>query len=434
MLPQAGVRLTPVAALLLGIGVLVLGNGLQGTLLGVRAGLEGFREETIGAVMSAYFAGYVAGSLLCPGLVARYGHIRVFAALASIASAATLGHVLHIDPWSWAALRAGNGFCYAGLIMVAESWLNSHALLETRGRLLSVYGMVMMGAWAASQGLLNLAAPEGFALFALVSILLSLSLVPVAFTRSPAPRAIALERLSVRRLYAISPVGTTGSLLVGMSMSAYWGMGPTFAQGIGLDAARLSAFMAAPMFGSIVLQWPLGWLSDRVDRRAVIALAALLTAVAALALALGGDMALPLLLGVAVLFGGLGLPIYSICVANTNDYTEEGGLVAAASGLLLLYGVGAAIGPFLASVVMGLVGVPGLFYCIAALHTLLFAVAARQIGRRAARPAAEREAYVAMPGASHVGTHVALDLDPRTGSPAGQGEPPPGEAGREGAR
>lgn len=264
-------RVGPVSALLFGIGLLVLGNGLQGTLLGVRAGLEGFRQETIGLMMSAYFAGYVAGSIWCPRLIDQAGHIRVFAALASIASAATLTHALTIEPTSWTFLRALNGACYAGLGIVTESWLNGHAAPGRRGQLLAIYGVVTMGAWAASQLLLNLADPAGFVLFCLVSVLLSLALVPIALTRAAVPVTADQSRVSLKKLYTISPLGFAGCLLTGLAMSAFWGMGPTFAQQIGLNNIHLSLFMAAPIVGAVVLQWPLGWVSDQIDRRGVIA-------------------------------------------------------------------------------------------------------------------------------------------------------------------
>lgn len=408
-------RVRPVLALLAAIAVLVLGNGLQGTLLGVRAGLEAFQEVTIGAIMSAYFAGYVLGSVVGPRLVATVGHIRVFAGMASLASAATLGHLLLIDPLAWALLRAASGFCYAGLVMVAESWLNSQAVPETRGRLLSLYGMVMMGAWTASQLLLNLAPVRGFELFALVSILLSLALVPVTLFRTLAPPTPVTARLGLAEVYRISPVGFTGSLIVGLTMSAFWGMGPTFAQAIGLHAAALSAFMAMPMFGALVLQWPMGWLSDLVDRRLVITYASLATALAAAVLSWGAALPLPALVVAALVFGGFGLPIYSICVANTNDFLGPDELLPAASALLTLYGLGAAVGPFAASLAMRVAGPDGLFHYIGVLQVVLTGLALLQTARRAPPAREEREAYVAMPGASHVGTHVALELDPRSG-------------------
>lgn len=231
-----GARLVvaPVATLLASVILLVLGNGLQGTLLVVRAGIEGFRSEVIGAMMSCYFAGYALGALLLPRLVASAGHIRAFAGFASIASAVTLLHVLFPEPWVWIVLRALTGLVYAGMILVTESWLNAHALPATRGRLLSLYGMLTMGTWALGQGLLNMAPPQGMALFLLVSILVSLALVPITLLPSRPPMVPQEARLSLRRLFAISPLGTLGAFLSGLALSAFWGMGPNFAQEVGL--------------------------------------------------------------------------------------------------------------------------------------------------------------------------------------------------------
>lgn len=405
-------RVGPVSALLFGIGLLVLGNGLQGTLLGVRAGLEGFRQETIGLMMSAYFAGYVAGSIWSSRLIDQAGHIRAFAALASIASAAALVHALTVEPVSWTLLRALNGACYAGLGIVTESWLNGHAAPARRGQLLAIYGMVTMGAWAASQLLLNLADPAGFVLFCLVSVLLSLALVPIALTRATVPITPNQTRVSLKKLYAISPLGFAGCLLAGLAMSAFWGMGPTFAQQIGLNNARLSLFMAAPIVGAVVSQWPLGWLSDRIDRRGVIAAASLLNGLVCLALA-GWSGPLAGLLGLASLFGGLGIPLYSLCVAHTNDHIKPEELVSVAGGLLLLYGLGAALGPFAAGVLMGQMGPPSLFFYTGLLQLVLFAFALYRISYWPAVPKTKQDAFVAMPGPAHLSSQAVFEFDPR---------------------
>ena len=415
----ARLRITPVSALLLGIGVLVLGNGLQGTLVGVRAGLEGFAPESVGLIMSAYYMGYTAGSLYFPRIIGRVGHIRTFAALASVASAATLTHVLWIDVAGWALLRAVNGACYAGLILVVESWLNGHAVRDTRGRVLSVYGIVMMAAWSASQFLLNLAPAASFELFCLVSILLSLALVPVTLTHSPGPVIHAAAKISLAGLYRISPLGFVGPLVVGLVFSAFWGMGPTYALSIGLGESGVATFLAAGMAGALLLQWPLGQLSDRWDRRGTVLLACAGAGGAALLMALLGDTtsspasgAVVGLYALVFLFGGLGIPIYSLLIANVNDFFGEEGAVSAAGDLIFLYGIGAALGPMLASLLMGQVGAAGLFGFAGVLLLLLggFTVAQQIL-----RPAAPRmESYQTLPGTVHAATHMAMELAPRT--------------------
>lgn len=375
---QSGLVVAPVAALLASVGFLVLGNGLQGTLLVVRAGQEGFRSEIIGAMMSAYFAGYALGSLMLPRIVASAGHIRAFAGFASIASSIALLHLLVLDAGAWTLLRAVSGFAYAGMILVTESWLNAHAVTSTRGRLLSLYGMITMGIWALGQGLLNLAPPAGIVLFLVVSILISLALVPITLLPSRPPTIPLQAQLNLRRLFAISPLGSLGAFLSGLALSAFWGMGPNFAQEVGLDTAGISAFMAAVLVGALILQWPLGWLSDRYPRRLVIAFSSLAAALAGTGFVLVAGAALPALLSLGFLFGGFGIPLYTLSVAHANDRLGADEMLAAARGLLLLNGLGAVFGPFIASLAMSWLGPNGLFVHAAVLLTMLSLVALLQ--------------------------------------------------------
>lgn len=397
------------AVLLLGIALLVLGNGLQGTLLGVRATAEGFSQEVIGLIMSAYFAGFVGGSLIGPVLIARAGHIRTFAALASLASIATLAHVLVIDPVSWGLFRAVNGAAYAVLVMVAESWLNATATRRTRGRVLAIYGLVMLGAWSGSQWLLLSADPLGFELFCLVSILISASLIPLSLSRAQAPRDPSPERVSLRRLFAISPLGVAGCFLAGLALSAFWGLGAVFAQGIGLDDRGTAAFMAATLAGALALQWPVGWLSDRFDRRAVIAAVCLATVVVSLGLFWLAPTDLAVLVPTAFLFGGLGIPVYSLCLAHANDFIQRDEVVAASSALLLVYGAGSMIGPLLCGMMMGRLGPQALFLFTALGLLAIVGFALARMLARPSVPTARQQPFVAVPRT----THVSSDLDPR---------------------
>lgn len=376
------VRLTvaPVAALLASVGLLVLGNGLLGTLLVVRAGNENFAGETIGLMMSSYFAGYALGSVLLSRVIVSAGHIRAFAGFASIASVTVLLHLIFVDPLIWTLLRVVTGFAYAGLILVAESWLNAHAVAATRGRLLSLYGVVTMGVWALGQGLLNLSSPDGIVLFLIVSILISLALTPITLLPGHPPAIPQQERLSLHRLLMLSPLGTAGAFLSGLALSAFWGMGPNFAQENGLDTAGISIFMASVLAGALVLQWPLGWLSDHAPRRLVIAGAALAAAAAAAGFVAVGSTGLPVLLALGFLFGGFGIPLYTLCVAHANDRLQASEMLAAARGLLLLNGLGAAIEPFMASLSMSRFGPSGLF---AHAGTLLAVLATVALLRRA---------------------------------------------------
>ena len=258
--------LAPVLSLLLATAILLTGNGLQGTLIPIRADIEHFATTTVGLIGSVYFAGFMAGCILGPVLVKRAGHIRTFAALAALASIVPLVHALVIEPVVWGAMRALNGFCFAGLYMVIESWLNERATNETRGSLLSVYLMVNLSSLTLGQLLLNAAPPSQFTLFAACSILTSLALVPVSLTTSVQPAPVGSTRIDVRKLYSLSPVGLMGSFVVGVANAPFWTLGPVFAKDSGLDLKGVSFFMVAAIFGGAIAQIPIGRLSDRSDQ------------------------------------------------------------------------------------------------------------------------------------------------------------------------
>ena len=401
--------LAPLAALFAGFAILIVGNGLQSTLLAVRAGIEGASDGTVGLMMSAYFAGYAAGAWLGPPLVAAAGPIRTFAGLTSVVSAIALTHLLWVDLAAWTAMRLLHGACFAVLVLVVEAWINAATPSRSRGRVLSLYGLVFLAGGAASQPLLNLAPPEGFALFCLVSILASLALVPITLTTVVEPRGLAPRRMGPRALWAASPLGAAGVAASGLAVAAFWGLGPAYAQGLRLSDARLSAFMTAALGGAILTQWPLGWLSDRVDRRLVVAAAALGAAAATAALGLGA-WPYPVLLALAAVFGALTLPLYSLCVAHVNDRAPADAVVAVAGGLVLLYGAAAAIGPLAVGLAMEALGPEGLFLALAG---VLGALALFGLGRLARRDAVAAEPDKAAYAEAPRTTHVVGDIDPR---------------------
>jgi MFS family permease len=395
--PPAGVQSS---ALLAAVALLTLGNGLLSTLVGVRGGLEGMAQATVGAVMSAFFAGVVVGSMRTPRLVRAVGHIRAFAALASIASAASLGFVLVVEPVMWIALRAAAGACYAGMVIVVESWLNAATDRARRGRVLATYGVVFYAAWAASQPLLNLAPASGFALFCLVSILFSLALVPITLTRAGVPGVVEADRARLGRLFEISPLGLAGAFTLGVAMSAYWGMAPHVGQTVGFGEATISVFLTATVVGALATQWPLGRLSDHTDRRRVVLAATAVATLAALGLALAVDRA-AVVVALAVVLGGAAMPVYSLCVAHVNDQVERGEVVAASSGLILVFGVGSAFGPFTASLVMAALGPRGLFVFMAAVLAAFVVYGLRRLTVSAAPAPETKDSYVAVPHTSH---------------------------------
>ena len=386
--------------LLLGLAILMLGNGLQGTLLGVRATLEGFSTQTTGYVMTGYYVGFLLGSFIGPRLVKNVGHIRVFAALASILSAAMLLHAVFVEPVTWFAIRVVNGFAIAGLYIVVESWLNDTATNRTRGQLLSVYMVIVLGGMAAGQFLLNLASPAGFELFILISVLVSVSLVPIALSVTRAPKFEAPVHVGWRTMYQTSPLGVVGCLIVGIAQGGLIGMGAVYAREIGMSVADVSVFMATALAGGVVLQWPVGHLSDIFDRRVIITVVTLLAALAAVIGALVGEHSTPILLLSVFLFGGLSFPVYSLCIAHSNDHLQPDQMVAASGTLVLVAGIGASMGPAFAAACMSLAGPAGFFWSLALVHAAIGVFALYRMTRRAALPADEQMDYQAMPARS----------------------------------
>ena len=380
-------------ALLLGIALIMLGNGLQNTLLGVRATLEGFGTGTTGLVMTGYFLGFLAGSVVVPRLVGNVGHIRVFAAVASLASAATLLHTVFVTPASWFLIRLATGFCFAGLFVVAESWINDAATNRTRGQLLSVYMIMVLGGVGSGQLLMNLADPRGFELFVVVSVLVSVALIPITLSVGRAPAFEAPESIGMRALFRASPLGVTGAFLIGIAHSALYAMGPVFATEIGLPVDRTALFIAVALFGGLILQWPIGWLSDRFDRRRVIVVATWLAAGSSVVAGMHGVDSYALLIAFTALLGGTSMPLYSLCGAHTNDHLTPRQIVAASATLVLVGGFGLTMGPLLAAALMRLGGPPGLFWLIAVVHGCIGVFGLYRMVRREPVPLDEQRTY-----------------------------------------
>jgi MFS family permease len=406
-------------ALMLGIALLMLGHGLQGTLLGLRANLEAFPPAVTGVVMSGYYVGLLVGSLRVPTLVARVGHVRVFAALLSLGSTAILFHALFVEPVAWFLMRLMTGYCFAGAFIVAESWLNGSATNETRGSLLSLYMVVQMGFMAAGQFLLNLADPRGFDLFILVSVLISVAAVPMLITAVAAPTVSSSRNIGLLALYRLSPLGVVGIAGVGAANSGLFAMGPVFANQEGLSVASISFFMAAVILGGVAFQVPIGRLSDRMDRRWVIAAVALVTSMVALPPVLLAHVPPWTLYPGFFLVGGLSLPLYALCVAHTNDFLSPEQMVGASSALILAYGIGAAAGPTLTALTMQMLGPAGYPLFQAVLHNAIGLFALYRMTRRAPAPVEERGTYLPLPTPSPVVTSLAQEeARTQTGSTA----------------
>jgi len=348
----------------------MLGDGLQATLLAVRADIEGFSATITGFIMSAFYLGFLVGSVLCPRITAKVGHIRVFAALAAMASASILIHALFINITVWILLRLISGFCFAGLYIVAESWLNDRATNETRGQLLSLYMVVTYVGVGAGQLMLNLAAPTDFPLFILTSVLISIAVVPLLLSAGSPPKFHESVSISLLALYRISPLGIVSMFVVGLVTATFFALGPVYGQRIGLDIENISYFMTAAVIGTILLQGPIGLLSDWFDRRIVLTIVTILTAMAAVLCVYASDYSHNLVLLSAGLFGGLAFPLYSVCIAYTNDHLKPSQMIAASGALVLIGGLGAVVGPMLVAGIMDYFGEEYLFWSMAAAHAL----------------------------------------------------------------
>lgn len=395
--------------LLLGIGILLAGSGLLGTLLGLRAEMEAFSGSEIGVVMSAYFVGYVVGSYWCPPLIRRVGHIRAFAAMAALGATAVMIHPLAVNPAAWVILRVITGFCMLGLYMVIESWLNEQVEHHRRGKVFAVYMTTNLVALGIGQFLILPYGAGGTTTFMIAALLITLGLVPVALTDVREPTPVETPKLSVRYLFQISPLGVTGGFISGLGNGAFWGMGAVFGARIGLAPSHIAVFMSALILGGALLQFPIGHLSDRFDRRSVLTVVAFLSAaLAALAWLFAGVSEAGLIVA-AVLYGGFSFAVYSLSVAHLNDHIQPGEVLEATRGVLLLNGVGAALGPMLAGAAMELWGprtLP-LFWALSMGALGVFAVARMRIS--APIPAEEQAEFVPLARTSP----MALEMDPR---------------------
>ncbi len=331
-------------SLFFGMTLLMLGNGLQGTLVGWRANYEGFSSSTTGLIMTAYYVGVLGGSFLTTKLIRQVGHVRVFAALASLASAAVLAQAVFIEPFTWVGMRLLTGFCFAGIFVIVESWLNERSDNESRGMVLSIYLFISLGGLAGGQWLFNLGDPTGLFLFILGSILLSMALVPVLLTPTVAPEINEYESMNPIKLFRISPTGVASIVLSSVAVGVMIGMGPVYAAEEGMSIARTASFMSVFLAFGAIAHIPLGWLSDHIDRRLVLlgtCISATLLSVTLLKIDVKSDL-------FVIVFGFLGamvLPIYSLGVAHTNDRLRPEQMANASGTIVLLYGVGAAIGP-----------------------------------------------------------------------------------------
>jgi len=350
-----------ISSLLLGIGIMLSGNGLQGTLLTLRGVEEHFSESTIGFIMSMYFVGFIAGTFLCPGIIQRVGHIRTFASMAAICASITVLFGLWVEPIVWGVMRFIHGICIVGIFMVTESWLNTQATNRTRGQVFAVYILVNLVFLAAGQFLILAGDIHSMKLFAISAALFSFSLVPVALTNVPEPPTISKIQLRLIVLFHTSTLGFMGCLVSGLLSSLFWSLGPLFARLSNFSGFGIALFMSTTILGGIVLQWPIGYWSDRADRRRIIMLMCYTIVIASM-VAIVVPTTFYYLSAVCMFFlGGAMFSIYPLSVAHTNDHPEALDRISISTNLLLVYGLGAAVGPAIGGMLMHLFGRYSLF-------------------------------------------------------------------------
>lgn len=397
-------------ALLLGMLLLLLGNGLQGTLLGIRGAMEGFDATTMSLVMSGYYVGFLLGSRRATPMIARVGHVRVFAALGSMIAAAFILYAAAPVVWVWVGLRFVVGFAFAGVYVVAESWLNEAATNETRGQALSLYMIAQMVGIISAQFVITLADPGGYTLFVVMSVLVSLCFTPILLAAGTAPPYRTTKPMTLRQLFHISPLGCVGTFILGGIYAGIFGMASVFGTEARLSVAEISAFVAAIYFGGLVCQYPIGWISDRMDRRLLITILTSGGAVATLlGMVISGNYAILLALGFVI--GGVANPLYSLIIAYTNDFLDKSDMAAASGGLLFINGLGAITGPLIIGTAMTRFGPNAFFAYIGTLFAMVAAYAIYRSTRRAAPSVADTSSYApVLPQASPVAMEVAQEV------------------------
>tara|TARA_Y100000590_G_scaffold17963_1_gene21441 strand:+ start:7 stop:1245 length:1239 start_codon:yes stop_codon:yes gene_type:complete len=355
-------------ALFFGIAMIMLANGLQGSLIGIRASLEGYSSFAAGIIMTGYYSGFLAGAYFAPKRIKNVGHVRMFAAFASIASISILLHSLHVSFLGWFIMRFITGFCFVGMYTVAESWVNDLSDNEHRGQALSIYMIVSMSGSAFGQLFLNISSPETATLFMLVSILISISLVPILIVVSKQPDFSVTEFLSIKQLYKASPLGVVAAIIVGAAHGTLWGIGSIYGLKSGLSIEQVSIFMFTFVIGGALNQYLIGYLSDIYDRRVIILIVSFLAALFAV-FAVIFNYSFIYLLVFTFIFGGLTVPLYSLAIAHTNDFLTKSEMVAASSGLLMVGGVGLTIGPVIGGIAIDLIGANGFWIYLFVIHS-----------------------------------------------------------------
>ena len=394
-----------------GLSLIGLAVGVQGSLLGMRAELEGFDDYLIGLLMSCYFAGFLAGSLLTPRMIQRVGHIRIFAALSAVASVTILIHAIYVEPWAWALMRLFTGFAFSTIYVVSESWLNQSSNNANRGQILSIYTTILLAGICAGQFMLNLANPMDFTLFILISVMVSIAAVPILLSVIITPAIEETERVSIRHLWYRTPMGVTGIILSQWVSSILFGMGAVYATKLGFSVYQVANFMGAMMAGGMILQWPLGKLSDMVDRRWVMSVACLFAVFFALLISRESEASIRLYL-LIFMFGGCSLSLYSIVVALTNDHLRPSEIVPASGTIVLISGLTSITGPITAVFWLQIFGLQSFFVLLASCLLLLAGISLWRLLTIEALPSEYKGQVILQAATAPVGTILHAEDEP----------------------
>ena len=388
--------LRPLIPILAAAGILLAGNGLQGTLIALRGAHEGFSATTIGFMGTAYFTGFLLGCVAIVRMMRTVGHIRAFSALAAIAASATLMMVIVIDATVWSASRFLAGFCFAGLFTIIESWLNSGVSNENRARLLSLYRVIDLSAVTGSQFLIPAIGVEGFAIFAVMSMMITLSLVPVSLGDRSNPAAPDDVRLDLKRAWTISPIAALGCIAIGVTNGAFRTLSPVYAEQIGMSTADVAAFVSVSIIGGALIQYPLGHASDRHDRRTVLMITTVLALAATLALGFFAGSGRLANFALVFVFGAFAMPLYSLSAAHANDRAARNEYVPLNAALMLFYSIGAIVGPFAAATAMQRFGPHALFHFSAGVYIVFIGLIVWRMRVRPPAKAEERSRFTAL--------------------------------------
>ena len=396
--------------LFIGLALIGLAVGVQGSLLGIRAEIEGFDDYLIGLLMSCYFAGFLAGSRLTPKMIQRVGHIRIFAALSAVASVSILIHAIYVNPWAWALMRLLTGFAFSTIYVVSESWLNQASTNANRGQILAIYTAILLSGICAGQFMLNIADPADSTLFMLISVMVSVAAVPILLSVIATPPLEETERVSIMHLWRRTPMGVTGIVLSQWVSSILFGMGAVYATKLGFSIYQVANFMGAMMAGGMIFHWPLGKISDVVDRRWVMGYSCLAAVVVAIIISFQTEASATLYF-LTFLFGGFSLSLYSLVVALTNDHLRPKEIIPASGTVILIAGLTSITGPITAVFWLEIFGLQSFFILLASCLLLLAGISIWRVLTIPALPAEYKVQSVLQAATVPVGTVLHVDED-----------------------